>query len=482
MLRLHYPKSFFRLQWAGFLLVALPALLVLAWVWLALDELAAASRERVAQAARVSSLSHRLAEWNVRTERRARQFLVLRDRNAFERYQNSRQKAQKILTELEKDASPALSLRLEAWRDWDQRLAQLLQHKTPSNRDLTQVFSKISALNSEIVHAASQQIDAQAQQLLRKIEGEKYLLSWFLCGVVCAAFLLALGFSVLSNRPIAQLSAAIRNLGAGKLREPIFISGSKDLAFLGEQLEWLRVHLMALETEKAQFLRQVSHEFHAPLTALGEGIVLLNDEGLGKLNPTQQEIVQLLKKNNQELQQLTEFLLAYHLAQSRPRDLFFSDCALQDFFQMLHTQARPLLGDNQQLQTPVTPLILRANREQLSLMLWYLFLNRFEALSSEMVQTSPNFAEHSSSCADEKDEKTGDLPKLTAGSIIFSAKAYRHWAHIECFCPQALGGDTRLDLAIVRAYALQHGGEMTRLAQGQTPVLRLSLPLAEGGE
>lgn len=483
MLRLHYPKSFLRLQWAGFLLVALPALLVLAWVWLVLDDFAAASREQVAQAARLSSLSHRFSEWSLSSERRARQFLVLRDRHSFDRYQNSRARAQKILELLEKDASPMLALKLEAWRDWDMRLDRLMQHKNAKTSEFTQVFSKISTLNSEIVHAASQQIDAQAQWLLTQIEGEKRLLSWFLGGVVGAAFLLALAFSLLSSRLLEQLSVAIRNLGAGKLREPIVIAGSKDFRFLGEQLEWLRARLVALETEKAQFLRQMSSEFHAPLTALGEGILLLNDTSLGELNATQGETVRLLHKNNQELQQLIEFLLAYHLAQSRPRDLFFSHCALQDFFQILHTEARAVLGEHCHLMTPKTPLVVRANREQLSLMLWYLFLNRYEALMSKNEPQSPKIDENNSKITEvspkENSENTSDFPKMSAGNIVFSAKAYRHWAHIECCCVQALGGENRMDLAIVREYALQHGGEMTRLMQGQLLILRLSLPLAE---
>ena len=99
------------------------------------------------------------------------------------------------------------------------------------------------------------------------------------------ALAIALGLTRLIARPIAELDAAIRQLGGADFSRPIAVRGPDDLKTLGERLDWLRRRLVELEAEKNRFLRHLSHELKTPLTALREGAELLHDEVGGPLSP-----------------------------------------------------------------------------------------------------------------------------------------------------------------------------------------------------
>jgi two-component system sensor histidine kinase GlrK len=126
-----------------------------------------------------------------------------------------------------------------------------------------------------------------------------------------------IGFSIIITRPIRQVDAAIRRLGAGQFRVPVAVSGPQDLEQLGERLEWMRRELLDLEEQKNRFLRQVSHELKTPLTALREGAELLSEEAVGKLTAEQREIAEILRHNSVELQKLIEDLLSFGASQFR---------------------------------------------------------------------------------------------------------------------------------------------------------------------
>ena len=64
----------------------------------------------------------------------------------------------------------------------------------------------------------------------------------------------------------------------------------------------LRLRLAELDSDKARFLRHVSHELKTPLAALREGVSLLEDGVTGALNPNQAQVVQILQQNTAALQ------------------------------------------------------------------------------------------------------------------------------------------------------------------------------------
>ena len=128
------------------------------------------------------------------------------------------------------------------------------------------------------------------------------------------ALAIALALTRHIARPIAELDAAIRQLGGADFEQPIAVRGPEDLKTLGERLDWLRRRLVELEDEKNRFLRHLSHELKTPLTALREGAELLHDEVGGPLSGPQRRVVAIMKDNSIKLQRLIEELLDYQRA------------------------------------------------------------------------------------------------------------------------------------------------------------------------
>ena len=117
---------------------------------------------------------------------------------------------------------------------------------------------------------------------------------------------------------------------------------------MGQQLEWLRLRLLELDSDKARFLRHVSHELKTPLAALREGVALLQDGVTGELNAGQREVIQILHHNTLVLQREIEALLRFNAAAFEARQLQRRDTDLlalleaQVEAQRLQWQARGL--------------------------------------------------------------------------------------------------------------------------------------------
>jgi two-component system sensor histidine kinase GlrK len=132
-----------------------------------------------------------------------------------------------------------------------------------------------------------------------------------------AAIGLALISIMLINRPLAAIKLAIAGLGSGDFRSPVKVSGPQDLQELGDQVDWLRRRIVALENEKMNFLRQVSHDLKTPLSSIREGAELLNDatgETANRRETT--EIVRIIRESSLRLQALIEDLLQFQRSPS----------------------------------------------------------------------------------------------------------------------------------------------------------------------
>jgi two-component system sensor histidine kinase GlrK len=109
--------------------------------------------------------------------------------------------------------------------------------------------------------------------------------------------------------PVRHLGAAMRRLGDGDLSTPVAVRGPREIARLGEGLEWLRARLATLESARERFLRGVSHDLKTPIAAIAEGGALLDDELYGALTPKQRAVVDLIAQNAARLLERIENLL-----------------------------------------------------------------------------------------------------------------------------------------------------------------------------
>ena len=314
-----YPRSFLALLLAGFTLVILPLVGALAYSAWNTERLAGKSRTAVFNASQAARASRSLVDRIAAIERVAQQMALLNDAGLADDYarvhRGFRQLAEEI-SQLPLDDAQANALNVTVQHE--QALYELLTAGTASRRlDSKEVARRIDvlidsardvlAINNRVVDREVERLRHSAEQVQRNI----ILLLIFSTAVALA---IALALTRYIARPIAEIDAAIRQLGGADFSHPIAVRGPEDLRYLGRRLDWLRRRLDEFETQKNRFLRHVSHELKTPLTALREGAELLNDQVAGPLAPPQRQVVGIMRDNSVKLQRLIEELLDYQRA------------------------------------------------------------------------------------------------------------------------------------------------------------------------
>jgi len=316
-----YPRSFPRLLVVGFTLVALPLVFALVNNAVSVDQLANRSQNAVYQATQAIQSGRRLSQSLTALERTARQMVILDERTLLESYVLSRRQFERAVAEIASLPFGAEQKSvLEGIVRGEQAIFAVLSEPSSMRGELAaavEQFMEMSERAQSIVSRSNELIDREVEAMRATADQARRITFWQLLALIPVVVFLAVGFSILISRPITQIDAAIRRLGAGHFRVPVTVNGPQDLEQLGERLEWMRRELIDVEEQKNRFLRQVSHELKTPLTALREGAELLSEEAVGKLKPEQREIAEILRHNSVELQKLIEDLLSFGAGQFR---------------------------------------------------------------------------------------------------------------------------------------------------------------------
>jgi two-component system sensor histidine kinase GlrK len=304
-----------RLLAIGFAVVAAPLVLALVNAALSVQDLARQSESTIDQAAHAARGSRLLMEQALSMERIVRQYVILDDSALLVDYMKIRANFKRTTSEL--SLLPLDEGQLGALNrtiDWEQALFVTLGKPlgaAPKRMQLVQGYVDLSEMAKSVLNESTLLIDREVNRVRDSAADTQRLLYLQLYAALLLGLLIAALFAFLIARPIGQLDRAIRQLGAVEFSSTIRVQGPGDLEYLGEQLEWLRLRLVALEEQKLRFLRHVSHELKTPLTALREGTELLADGTAGTLSAQQREIVSILQANGVQLQRLIEDLLDY---------------------------------------------------------------------------------------------------------------------------------------------------------------------------
>ena len=289
--------------------------------------------------------------------------------------------------------------------------------------------------------------------------------------LVPLALLLAGLFTLIINRPLARLDAAIRRIGAGELDEDLRINGPRDLEELGQRLDWLRRHLRELESHKAAFLRHMSHELKTPLTSIREGVELLRESG--DSGTERGEIMHILDTSARELQQRIEDLLQYSARPTPLTPATVRPVALDELLARV-VQGQQLVASSRgvTLHLGAGAATVSGDPELLRISFANLLSNAIKyspgggrvdislALDGDQVQVDV----HDQGPGIEPDERERVFEAFFQGRRIASG-------HVK---------GTGLGLSLAREYARQHGGDIRILDSERGAHLRLSLPLATG--
>lgn len=313
-----YPRSFLGLCLASFTLVAAPLVGALAYSAWHSERLAEQSRSAVfnaSQAARASrSLVYRIGS----IERLAQQIAVLDDAGLAADYARVHGSFRQVSDELaqlplEDEQLAALKKTVAQEQDLYELLASVPGRRHDPRR-ITRLAGELAENASEVLAISYRVADREVLRLRANAEAVQRQLILLVIFSTAVALTIALALTRHIARPIAELDAAIRQLGGADFSRPITVRGPEDLQTLGERLDWLRRRLAELEAEKDRFLRHLSHELKTPLAALREGAELLNDQVGGPLAPPQRQVVAIMRDNSVKLQRLIEDLLDYQRA------------------------------------------------------------------------------------------------------------------------------------------------------------------------
>lgn len=321
--------------------------------WLGVEAIARAIQDGNRRALALSAAARQLGERTVDLERSARQYLVLGEPALLERFRFTLADALEALATLEQ-GDPAFATHSADWRAVTQALdARLAAGEaaanvagaaasvaTPSGTEALEAdageparsteadFNHLTRLAAAIAIDVEHHLAQQSQALMAALDHERSRVATQILGALLLAGVLAALSGWWLLRPLGRIEHAIAELGENRLAQPIRITGPSDLRQLGERLDWLRLRLAELEANRNRVLRHVSHELKTPLASLREGVALLSDGVLGRLNPEQREVAGILDHSARALQERIEQLLKYNASQFDARTLHLQPSAL----------------------------------------------------------------------------------------------------------------------------------------------------------
>jgi two-component system sensor histidine kinase GlrK len=465
--------SFRQLLLVAFLLIAaLLSVASLRGLYL-LEGLLRQSSDGARQAVARTADAQVLAERTVAMERAARQFLVLEDPALRQRFDEAARDAASTLARLADTGIP--SNLAQDWRTTEGTIESQLHGPETLLRSgeaaITADFRELDGINGAIAEQVRAATETRNQALMGELEAGRAQLWRQILAAIGVTIVLALAFGLWLARPLKRLEKAVVGLGENRLDQPIEIRGPTDVRLLGRRLEWLRLRLAELDSDKARFLRHVSHELKTPLAALREGVALLEDGVTGTLSGSQREVARILRQNTAALQGQIEDLLRFNAAAFEARQLVRQSTELTELVKTLVAQQR-LQWMARQLRVEVRgePLKAEVDADKLRAALGNLLSNaiRFSPVGATIrlsVARAPGVA-----CIDIQDEGAGVAASDRARIFEPFYRGERQ--------PGDAARGSGIGLSIVHEYITAHGGQVELLEDGPGAHFHIELPCA----
>lgn len=327
-MRMPYPRSFLGLLVLGFALVLTPLVVGLATSAVYTDRLAVRAQSALQQAVQVTQTTRRIAAVVRELERSAKQSAILGEQTLSEPYLAWRKQLIGAVGQLANAPfDPAQRARLARVLEIEAAVfAAMSEAAGPGPLDTANAgFDEANRLATAIIDQGDALIERESRSMNTMADQAQKVVYWQLAAALPLMIVVVFGVALALARPVRKLDAAIGAIGAGRLSNPVGVSGPRDLELLGRRLEWLRTELLGLEQQKNRFLRHVAHDLKTPLAAVRESADLLLERFSGPLSPMQQELAEILQRNALELQRLIEDLLLLGEAQFRRMNVELAD-------------------------------------------------------------------------------------------------------------------------------------------------------------
>lgn len=467
-------RSILQLIITGFTLVFVPLIAVVVTAVIQVDHLAKRNQNAVLDAEMASQQSYALSEHSTTMERSLVQFYVIGEKSFYDTYlfrrdefHNSAKQLRilKLGPELQNNLTELIAYEQEIHKRWGVN-AQKQENTDPS---LNTSYVILNEKVNNILIESRKLIQIEANNGIQAAQNLQRLLLVLAVAAIPISIILAIVFAFLITRSIKKLDHAIRDLGAGEFNKPIAINGPNDLTELGVRLDWLRKRICALEDQKVNFLRHISHELKTPLTAIREASELLNEQDEYRITE-EQEIIQIIHSSSLKLQLLIEDLLQFGKNENLFKPLSKNPIFLPNLIKaVIKDYSLPLSKKKIKLSTQLENVTLHADRERLKVVI--------NNLISNAVRYSPNAGEIHVNLSKNLKQLILDIEN--------SSPAINHVDQARVFEPFYRGKSletgpvkgTGLGLSIVKEHIEAHQGSIEIINGKLGALLRVCLPL-----
>jgi len=464
------PRSTLGLTLAGFLLAALPLCVLTVTAVVRIDQMAVSSQVAALRASEISQRSRDLVDRLIAMERALGQYAVLGDKEFYANYLARR-------VELRGAADGLAGMHLgQAFTESTQGFLAAEQdlfgkHAGLSEEELAERWQSLSALARSLVEQSRALIETESLGAAEDALSFERLLLIQTLAVIPLSIILAIVFARLISQPIRQIDSAIRALAADSIHESVEIQGPKDLQEVGACLDALRTRIVALEKDKRNFVRRLSHELKTPLTTIRQGAELLADRA-GTPPEQAAEIGDLLKESSLELQRLIEDLLEFGKTQRLVQDdLAVNSVDLRAVLQkLLSEHSLPLKSKRIQVSLTLDNVTVPGDLKRLRIALNNVLANavKYTPVAGEIKVTL---------------SKVADMAIIDiADSGPGIAQEDRGRVFEPFYQGQAVTGSpvkgTGLGLAIAKDYVESHNGHIEALDSYRGALFRVRLPLS----
>jgi two-component system, NtrC family, sensor histidine kinase GlrK len=310
----------------GFVIAVIPLFLAVMYAAFGMRETSALGRTINSQVFEQTKAIRLVLQKTADIERKARLFVLMSDpalRQPYEQqsYENTRATFKQALGKLLKlHVDNKIALLVNELSEKENLIYQQIISSVSENNFKLPVDEAFQGLR-ESSYSLSREFESHVDHEFNELRQESESLEQGL--LIKGAVLLVISFSFIAilvavlSRSMRQLDTSIRRLGSGKLEAPVEVAGPSDLRYLGNRLEWLRMHLMELEISKQQFMHNVAREIDLPLESIREGAEHLVNAVNEKPDSARQDIARLLCSNVDKLKAVSEELLRYSQINSK---------------------------------------------------------------------------------------------------------------------------------------------------------------------
>ena len=462
-----------RLILLGYILVVLPLMIALISTIYQVDSLSRQMQKTLFETSSTTESSRIIISQVLNLERTAGQYWVLREAALLQRYQVQRQQLlNRIESFRENELNPVILERIAQLTSAEEELYKKLKQAAKESNGASELnnLSDLSALVSVLPEDISRNVSEKSGAMSARIDNVERLLLFQAVALIPLALLIATVFSVLITRPLQQLGHIINKLGSADFTNPVSVEGPQDIQQLGRRLDWLRLQLAELDQQKLVFLQHVSHELKTPLTAIREGIALLQDRVAGPLTPDQAEIVDILHINDLQLQKEVEALLDFNLAlnQEKPNnaELILFDELIEN---TIAKHQLEIMSRSITMYTNLAKISLKGNRVQLTTVI--------DNLLSNAIKHSPKNSAIEISLIEHKQHAQLDIIDNGPGIAPLDEMRIFEPFYQGSHAPQGSVSGTGLGLAIANRYVLLHHGSINVIKSKNGAHFRIYLPM-----